>query len=231
VTVDLDSRPGTGDNLSNSYPADLPSKASVGLFFCLLPMTVEPAVKRAIAYVDGQNLFNSAKDAFGYSFPNYDIKKLALSVCASRGWTLVRVRFYTGIPDLHLDPNRHNFWSKKLAALGRLPDVQVYSRPLAYQGTMGREKGIDVRLALDALHDAHQNEFDIALIFSQDQDLSEVGTLIRQVSALQNRWLKIASAYPSNPLAGYNRGINKTDWCPIDKATYDACIDPRDYRK
>jgi len=24
--------------------------------------------------------------------------------------------------------------------------------------------------------------------------------------------------------------VNQTDWCPIDKPTYDACIDPRDYR-
>ena len=26
------------------------------------------------------------------------------------------------------------------------------------------------------------------------------------------------------------RGINKTDWITIDRATYDACIDPVNYR-
>ena len=25
-------------------------------------------------------------------------------------------------------------------------------------------------------------------------------------------------------------GVDKTDWIPIDRATYDACVDPRDYR-
>lgn len=36
-------------------------------------MPVEPAVKRAAAFIDGQNLFCAAKEAFGYTFPNYDL--------------------------------------------------------------------------------------------------------------------------------------------------------------
>jgi hypothetical protein len=94
----------------------------------------------------------------------------------------------------------------------------------------GEEKGIDVRLALDALDAAHRNTCDVALIFSQDQDLSELASLIRLVSGFQNRWIKIASAFPDSPAATNRRGINRTDWCPVDKATYDSCIDPRDYR-
>lgn len=38
---------------------------------------------------------------------------------------------------------------------------------------------------------------------------------------------------PSGPLAGLffsGCGINKTDWVKIDRATYDQCLDPRDYR-
>lgn len=37
-------------------------------------MSSEPQVKRTRAYVDGQNLFHGAKEAFGYTYPNYDIK-------------------------------------------------------------------------------------------------------------------------------------------------------------
>jgi len=44
-------------------------------------MPVEPAVKRTIAFVDGQNLFHNARNVFGYTFPNYDVQKLAQSVC------------------------------------------------------------------------------------------------------------------------------------------------------
>ncbi len=74
------------------------------------------------------------------------------------------------------------------------------------------------------------NEYDVALIFSQDQDLSELADVIRSVSRLQQRWIKVASAYPDSPTKSYRRGVDKTDWCPIDRASYDACIDPRDYR-
>jgi len=40
-------------------------------------MPQAPANPRAIAFVDGQNLFNAAKEAFGYTYPNYDVLKLA----------------------------------------------------------------------------------------------------------------------------------------------------------
>ena len=140
------------------------------------------------------------------------------------------------------NPFWHGFWTNKLAIMGRR-GVVVYSRPLVYRNKTlqipgygshtflsGEEKGIDVRLALDALDAAHRSEFDIALIFSQDQDLSELGSLIRLVASFQKRWIKIASAFPDDPAAANRRGIDRTDWCRIDRATYDASIDPRDYR-
>ena len=205
-------------------------------------MPVEPAIKRAIAFIDGQNLFHNARTVFGHTFPSYDVQKLAQSVCARQGWALQQVRFYTGVPSATDNAFWHGFWSNKLAMMGRR-GVAVYSRSLVYRNKTiqvpgfgpytflaGEEKGIDVRLALDALDAAHHRRFDVALIFSQDQDLSELAALIRQVAGFQNRWIKIASAFPDGPGAMNRRGINRTDWCPIDKLTYDACIDPRDYR-
>ena len=61
-------------------------------------MPPEPSSKRAIAFIDGQNLFYAVKHAFGYTFPNYDASALADAVCRDSGWTLSKVHFYTGIP-------------------------------------------------------------------------------------------------------------------------------------
>ena len=58
-------------------------------------MPAEPAIKRAVAFFDGQNLFHAVKRAFGYTFPNYDPRLLAEKVCATKGWTLTGVRSYT----------------------------------------------------------------------------------------------------------------------------------------
>lgn len=78
-----------------------------------------------------------------------------------------------------------------------------------------------IRLAL-------RNEYGVAILFSQDQDLSEVATEIRLIAREQGRWIKIACAYPQG--SRNRRGIDKTDWIPIDRKRYDACIDLRDYR-
>ena len=186
-------------------------------------MPSEPSAKRTIAFIDGQNLYFAAKAAFGYTYPNYDPEALARAVCAQQGWDLVETRFYTGIPESHVDARWHGFWNNKLLAMRRR-GIHVFSRSIRNS----KEKGVDVRIAIDVIRKVHQNHCDVALIFSQDQDLSEVARELRIIAKEQSRWIRIASAYPDNP--GRPRGINGTDWLPIDKANYDTCIDPRNYR-
>lgn len=200
-------------------------------------------MKRASVFVDGQNLFHAAREAFGYTFPNYDVRKLAAALCAAQRWALAEVRFYTGVPALSHGAFWHRFWTRKLSAMGR-HGVVVCSRPLRYrfrkielpdssQHTFvaGEEKGIDVRIALDIIRLAHHGTYDVALVLSQDQDLSEVAQEIRTIAREQRRWIKVASAYPLSQMSTNRRGIEKTDWIPIDRAMYDRCIDRRDYRQ
>ena len=94
---------------------------------------------------------------------------------------------------------------------------------------VGEEKGIDVRLALDITRLAHKNAYDVALVFSQDQELSKAADDVRITAKEQGRWIKIASAFPTSPTTKNRRGINSTDWIKIDRATYDTCLDPRKY--
>ena len=205
-------------------------------------MILEPKTKNALAYFDGQNLFNSAKEAFGYQFPNYDPLKLAQAICAQQGWNPGGVHFYTGIPAQTQDPVRHGFWAAKLAVMGTR-GIRPFTRPLRYQNTVvtlpngsmtttmvGREKGIDVRIALDIVSHALERRYDVALVFSQDQDLSEVADEIRTIAKREQRWIKMASAFPISPTSRNRRGINGTDWIKMDRALYDSCIDPIDYR-
>jgi len=77
---------------------------------------------------------------------------------------------------------------------------------------------------------ARRQALDVALVFSQDQDLSEVADEIREIARQQGRWIKMASAFPASPVYGNRRGINGTDWIRIERAEYDACLDRRDYR-
>jgi hypothetical protein len=170
------------------------------------------------------------------------VQALAAAVCAQQGWRLDAVRFDTGIPDVTDNARWNHFWSAKLLAMSRA-GIATFSRPLRYRNqrvvapdgteityTAGEEKGIDVRIALDIIRMAHRGEYDVALVFSQDQDLSEAADEVRVVAREQERWIRIASAYPSSPTSKNGRGINHSNWIRIDRAMYDACRDPRDYR-
>ena len=206
-------------------------------------MPTEPTLKRVHAFVDGQNLFHSAKEAFGHQYPNYDPLKLAQAVCGQQGWQLDQVHFYTGVPDLSDNPTWYHFWTKKLAHLRR-KGVTVFRRTLRYRNQtvrlpdgsdhtflVGQEKGVDMRMGLDIVGAAIANVCDVALVFTQDQDFTEVADDVRLIAQSQRRWFRIASAFPYSPTTKNRRGIDRTDWIQIDRATYDACLDPRDYRQ
>lgn len=120
--------------------------------------------------------------------------------------------------------------------------ITIFTRPLRYRNKtikidgkvytflVGQEKGVDIRITFDIIRYTHENLYDVCLIFSQDQDLSEVAEEVRRISRAQKRWVKIVSAFPVSPTCCNCRGINKTDWIKIDRATYDSCIHPKDYR-
>ena len=78
-------------------------------------------------------------------------------------------------------------------------DIETFSRPLRYRnqtinlpdGTtavapVGQEKGIDVRIALDIVRHALDDKYDVALIFSQDQDLSEAVDDVKKIAKIKD---------------------------------------------
>ena len=205
-------------------------------------MPVEPDIKRAVSFIDGQNLYRHAKDAFGHHHPNDDPRKLTEAVCADCGWVEHGVRFYTGIPSANRAPMWHGYWTCRLTAMRRA-GIAVTSRALRYRVELvrlpdgsvheipvEREKGIDLRLGLDVVRMARNGEFDVAIIFSQDQDLTEVAGEVRDISRSADRWLKVVSAFPHGPNASSSRGIDRTDWFRMDREFYEGCLDSRDYR-
>ena len=205
-------------------------------------MADEPAVKRAIAFFDGQNLYRHAKDAFGYHHPNYDPQRLFAAVCADKGGENGGVRFYTGTPAHEHSPMWHDYWANRLLGMRR-DGIIVESRPIRYRRRdveladgsvetkyIPQEKGIDLRLALDAVRPARVGQLDVAVIFSQDQDLAEVVREVKEIARDTDRWIRVVSAYPAGPAATSGRGIDGSEWYSMDQAFYDACLDPRDYR-
>lgn len=175
--------------------------------------------------------------------PNYDVQALAAHVVGMHAdWTLTQTRFYTGIHDPRVNPFWNHFWTAKLGAMGHA-GVVTFSRRLRYQtqsidlpdGTskpvkVGQEKGVDLRIALDLVRMVREDALDVVLLFSQDQDLTEAVDEIKAMARQFGRSVKIICAYPVGPGTMNPRGVNGTDWVRMDRATYDACLDPHDYR-
>lgn len=243
----------TSDGVILLPAKSLPSVANNDpLFSISMPSSAYPhQPPRMIAFVDGQNLYYAAKEAFAYSYPNFDPLALARRIANDHGWRFKQVRFFTGLPSADESPRWHHFWTRKLAVMAT-PQFDyddyvsqvVITRPLRYRKRhvllpdgksatvrVGEEKGIDVRIALDMIQLANEKEYDVALIISQDQDLIEAADEVRRIARDQKRWIKVASAFPDSSNRHNRRGIDRTDWVRIDRATYDACLDPRDYRQ
>ena len=193
-----------------------------------------------MAFIDTQNLFHAVRKAFGHRRPNFDPIKLVNTLCCQQGWCEkvhpANIHFYSGVPSKKDNPKCHRFWEAKLPSLGR-SGIQVFTKEVRYRQSevevdgrthlirTGDEKGVDVRLALDVVRYAYEDQYDIALIFSQDQDFVEVATEVRCIARQQKRSIKIASAFPVGNSPLRQRGIDKTDWIGIDRQTYERCLD------
>ena len=143
------------------------------------------------------------------------------------GLGLTQVRFYTGVPDFNVKPFWHGFWTNKLRYL-RSRGVEVYAGRV---NQSGQEKGVDVSLAIDLVRLTYEQEYDVAIIVSQDWDFGPAVKLAKQISTSQGRALSFESCFPYD--IGYaisKRGIPGTTWMHINQSTYDSWHDSRDYR-
>lgn len=93
----------------------------------------------------------------------------------------------------------------------------------------GQEKGVDVSLSLDLVRATYEQQYDVAILVSQDSDFGPAVKLAKEIARFQNRSPIFESAFPIIP-GRSRRGVPGTTWVPITQQTYDACYDPRDYR-
>ena len=85
-------------------------------------------------------------------------------------------------------------------------------------------------VAIDLVHATHQGSYDLAIIVSQDSDFGPAVRLAKQIAKSRGRIVQIESAFPLNPMQRIQRGIPGTRWHPIERSTYDACLEPERYR-
>lgn len=164
-----------------------------------------PVPIRVVLFIDGQNLYHRCKDHFGW--PWIDPRALGEALVeedraryGANSHVLAGVRYYTGIHDPTRRPKDHAAMARRLEAYRRA-GVQVFPITLRYDADgRGREKGVDVRIALDLTRLGTKGLYDVAIIVSEDSDLDEAA---KEVYALRDeeRWVAVENALPWTPHA------------------------------
>ena len=139
---------------------------------------------RTLVLIDGQNLYHLAKNAWSsasepqYNWPSYDVEKLARTLVAMNPERiLTEIRFYSGVQKRDIDPFWHGFWSNKLRYL-KSKGIQIYRGRI---NNAGKEKGVDVQLALDLIRATYQQQYDVAIIVSQDNDFAPLWSWLKKL--------------------------------------------------
>lgn len=150
---------------------------------------------RTNVYVDGFNLYYGA--VRGTRWKWLDLRRAFSSLLSDRH-QILEIKYFTAQVSGRLDPQQpirqQTYW-RALAAT--TPELKLYrgkflthhvSMPLAQSATRGQtalvlkteEKGSDVNLAVHLLNDAWLDQYDCAVVVSNDSDLAEAMRLVRR---------------------------------------------------
>jgi len=131
-------------------------------------MTLEgdEMAKKAIVFIDGNNLYFGLKKNVGNYNLNYDkfINKLAA------GYDLIRAYFYTAEFRREDDEKIFGSQQKFLTYLQEVPKMQVVTARIERRGDHLVEKGVDVQLAVDLVRYGAKDNYDVAIVVSGDGD-------------------------------------------------------------
>lgn len=133
---------------------------------------------RAAVYIDGFNLYHRIHDSGRDHFKWQDLWRLSKLICARHGASLVKVSFFTAVPDGPPDVKaRHQTYNNALSSVG----VSIVKGHHIIEPGSGKrtEKQSDINLALHLIRDAHDNVYDCAYILSADSDQAATAKMFK----------------------------------------------------
>lgn len=190
---------------------------------------------RVAVFVDYQNVYRIARDAFGFGYDAHyrgqvHPQRLGLKLAgvADDRRTLACVRMYRGSPSPTKDGKGAGAFDRQVHSWFQQPMTRVCTRPLNYRTDPPREKGIDVKIAVDIVVGAVRNEFDVCVLFSADTDLLPALEYVAEVKGLDA--VEVAAWLPPNAPANRLTLGGGNIWCHLlDERDYKHVADETDY--
>jgi len=201
------------------------------------------ASARAIVFLDYQNVYNGAREAFDLRgdpsrYGQIDPLKLAELIIGRHPEEshLVGVRLYRGRPDSARQPQAYGANMRQSDAQEKRGRglVKAITRTLRYPydwpKTPAQEKGIDVALAVDFVTMAVNGDYDIGVLMSTDTDLIPA---LEAVIRLDGRPYPRCEVAAWSRRGAYSRRLHvpgKKLWCHwLQPDDYAAVEDLTDY--
>lgn len=150
---------------------------------------------RTSIYIDGFNLYYRALRKTSYRW--LDLKALATNLLQPHN-QITQIKYFTTLVTGRLDPQQPVRQKSYIRAIEKhIPELSVYyghfltnktrmptvplTNPIKMVDVIKtEEKGSDVKLAVHLLNDAWKNEFDCAVVISNDSDLAEAMRLVSE---------------------------------------------------
>lgn len=165
-----------GNYLYLRLPA--PPASADGRAYFFSPDVGPATLDDVVFFVDYENIRQSLNGAYGQVNDEFDPVKLAhLIVKRRRGPSRIKeLRIYRGIPNRIIERDRNRKDGRQRRRWLRDTTVVFIGRPMQYRrgSRKGREKGIDIALAVDAIVHAFRHRADCVVICSRDSDLEPV---------------------------------------------------------
>lgn len=201
--------------------------------------------KQVGVYIDHMNAYNGARRAF---FPpsggpsiegQYWPQALGARIVSNGppGRELKFVRVFRGIPDPRKTPRANRACNREIADWRLHSRVSVYTRPVkVYADGAVREKGIDVQIAIDLVLGALRGLYDVAVLFSNDNDLlpaveavRTIGTMIEKAGRTPPH-IEVAAWKPDTASASQLRLPDGSLYCHLMASSeYELVKNPTDY--
>jgi uncharacterized LabA/DUF88 family protein len=138
---------------------------------------------KVVIFLDYQNIIKTSKQLFKLNQLTH-ISPTILGVILLDRFKGTReikeIRVYTGIPSKRREAKSYSRFNKRISCWKLDPKVTVINRPISYPmgwpnksapGDKPREKGIDVKIAVDFVTMAIKKDYEIGILFSLDSDL------------------------------------------------------------
>lgn len=147
---------------------------------------------RTFVYIDGFNLYYGVLKGTSYKWLNLDA--LCRRYLDTSKNNILKIKYFTSLVKARPhDPDQTNRQQILLRALRTIPHIEIiYGHFLSHVQKMPladgsgsvdiiktEEKKSDVNIAVHMLHDGYRNLYDLAVLISNDSDLSEALRIIK----------------------------------------------------